>query len=492
MRHSGILMHISSLPGPYGIGTLGASAFEFVDFLKSAGQHYWQILPVGPTGYGDSPYQSFSAFAGNHYFIDLDLLIRQGLLLPEEAAPVCADDARVDYGLLYNTRMDVLRKAYGRFSPEDPEFRAFRERHPWLEDYCLFMALKSHFGGEPWTDWPEDIRRREAAALAHYQAILAEDIGFHRFLQFQFFRQWSAVHRYAQMQGIEIIGDIPIYVPLDSADVWASPESFQLGNDLHPESVAGVPPDSFSADGQLWGNPLYNWDAMAQDGFRWWLNRIGGNAGLFDVIRIDHFRGIESYWSVPGGSTTAKDGHWVKGPGIALIHAIQEAFPTLHFIAEDLGYLTPEVMNLVHDSGFPGMKILEFAFDSREAGNYLPHTYTRNCICYTGTHDNETLVQWENAITAEDRALARAYLGIGSGESLPQAMIRCGFASVADTFIVQMPDWLGLGKEARMNHPGCTDGSNWRWRCPADALTKPLAERILALTRLYHRDGREQ
>ena len=489
MRYSGILMHISSLPGPYGIGTMGDQARRFVDFLKSARQHYWQILPVGPTGYGDSPYQSFCTYAGNHYLIDLNELMAQGLLLPEEAAPQGTCPDQVDYGLLYTQRTEALRKAYGRFDPEEAGFVRFvREEQDWLEDYCLFMALKTAFGGLEWLRWPEELRFRRPQALEKYRRTLASEIGFHRFLQYQFYTQWTALRRYAGDNGIEIIGDVPIYVPLDSSDVWANPGCFQLDSrTLHPERVAGVPPDYFNADGQLWGNPLYNWDAMAADGYAWWIRRLKASARLFDVVRIDHFRGFESYWAVPYGDTSAKNGCWNKGPVMDLIATVKQALPSLRFIAEDLGYVTPEVMQLVQDSGFPGMKVLEFAFDSREAHDYMPHTYTANSVCYTGTHDNETLIQWAEAASPEDYRLACRYLGKSESESICSAMIRAGMASVSDTFIVQMQYWLELGAEARMNHPGTLGGRNWRWRCREEAISPDLARRIAETTALYRR-----
>lgn len=489
MRHSGILMHISSLPGDYGIGTIGAEAYAFVDFLKSARQHYWQILPMGPTGYGDSPYQSFCSFAGNPYLIDLKQLIREGLLLPEEAAPRDCDPESVDFGLLYTQRTAALRRAFGRFDCNRADFRAFCDREAeWLEDYSLFMALKEHFGGAGWLSWPEGLRFRRPDALREYRALLSQQTAFHRFLQFEFFTQWAALRHYAGEAGIEIIGDVPIYVPLDSVDVWTEPQFFQLDEKTRfPERVAGVPPDYFNADGQLWGNPLYNWEALAADGYRWWIRRLSASARIFDVVRIDHFRGFESFWSVHYGESSARNGYWVKGPGMDLISTLKAALPNLSFIAEDLGYLTPEVLALVQDSGFPGMKVLEFAFDTRESADYLPHTYTRNSVCYTGTHDNETLIQWQDAAAPEDYALACRYLGKAKDESICSAMIRAGMASVCDTFIVQMPDWLELGASARMNHPGVLGGRNWRWRCTADAITPELASRIAELTVLYRR-----
>ena len=490
MRSSGILMHITSLPSPYGIGTLGKAAYQFVDFLQAAGQRFWQILPVGPTGYGDSPYQTFSTYAGNHYMIDLDLLVDEGLLQPEEISAVTwfEDPARTDYGILFEQRLSMLKKAFARFRAQESSIASFAEEERfWLDEYALFMALKSHFGGAPWSEWPEDIRFHKPEAMEHYQEELEDEIEFHRFLQYEFFVQWKALRNYAHAHGVEIIGDVPIYVPLDSADVWSNPRSFQLDKERRPKCVAGVPPDYFSVDGQLWGNPLYDWVRMKKDGYRWWIQRMRAAASLFDVVRIDHFRGIESYWSVPYGEETARNGVWVKGPGMNLIRAIKRELPDLRFIAEDLGFMTPEVIALVKKSGFPSMKVLEFAFDSREPSDYLPHNYNSNCVCYTGTHDNETLVQWSEATSPEDYDYAVRYLAKGPAESICRAVIRAGMGSVAELFVAQMQDWLELGEGARMNHPGTTDGKNWRWRLAKGQLTETLAKEICEMTRLYGR-----
>ena len=383
-RSSGILMAISSLPSPYGIGTLGQAAYDFADFLQAAGQRYWQMLPLGPTSYGDSPYQSFSAYAGNPYFIDPELLIADGLLTKSECSRCkWGGDARhVDYGRIYEKRFDLLHKAFQRGWKRDSEavaaFAAANAR--WLPDYALFMACKRHFGMKAWTEWPDDIRLRQEGALEKYRALLQEDVDFFTYLQYLFFQQWDRLRDYVHGLNIRIIGDLPIYVAMDSADVWAETEFFQLDDTLVPKAVSGVPPDYFSADGQLWGNPLYNWDRMREDGFGWWIRRIDGSGKLFDVIRIDHFRGFDSYWAVPYGETTAKNGKWVKGPGMDLVGRLNGWFPQLEFIAEDLGYPTPSVQQLLHESGWPGMKVLEFAFDSRDTSNYLPHTYTEHCI----------------------------------------------------------------------------------------------------------------
>lgn len=490
MRASGILMHISSLPSPYGIGTMGKAAYQFVDFLKASGQHYWQMLPIGPTSYGDSPYQSFSTCAGNPYFVDLDLLIKDGLLLQEEVDAVdwTGHTERVDYGFQFNVRFDLLRKAFARGKDKYVDgFRNFRAANAWVEEYALYMAVKADQGMHSWQEWPGDIRLRRAGAAESYGSRLAGDVDFYAFVQFLFFRQWDALRDYAHEQGIEIIGDLPIYVPYDSCDVWANPELFQLDESGIPTGVAGCPPDYFAADGQLWGNPLYNWDKMAEDGYRWWKNRIESASRLFDVIRIDHFRGLESYWSVPYGEKTARNGRWVKGPGSDFIKALHETFPKLRLIAEDLGFLTDAVIQLQRESGYPGMKVLEFAFDSREPSNYLPHRYDNNCICYSGTHDNETLTQWLAAQSDETIDYVMDYLGLREKDECCWGILRAGMASVADTFIAQLQDYLQLGADARMNEPGTLGIHNWTWRMSEDALTPALAKKIKHLTTLYER-----
>ena len=490
-RSSGILMPISSLPSPHGIGTLGAEARKFVDFLADAGQSWWQILPVGPTSYGDSPYQSFSAYAGNPYLIDLDLLCEDGLLTPAEVNAVSwgTDPARVDYSAIYNGRFPLLHLATERGWERDADkVKAFSEENDaWLPDYALFMALKRHFGMSAWTEWPdEDIRLRRPEAVARYREELADDIRLFTYIQYLFFRQWEALRSYAHEKGIGIIGDLPIYVAMDSADVWADPRAFQLDERNVPAEVAGVPPDYFTADGQLWGNPLYDWDAMKADGYTWWIRRIAGASRLYDILRIDHFRGLESYWAVPYGETTAKVGRWVKGPGMDLMNVLTEKFPNIQFIAEDLGYLTPEVRQLLEDSGLPGMKVLQFAFDSREAANYLPHTYPRHCVCYAGTHDNSTLMGWKDEAAPADIAMAREYLGLHDEEGFNWGVLRGGQSSVADLFIAQMQDYLGLGSEARMNTPGIL-GGNWQWRMLPGQITDELTARIARMTSLYGR-----
>lgn len=489
MRESGILMHITSLPGPYGIGTMGKQAYAFVDFLEAAGQSCWQLLPLNPTGFGDSPYQSTSTCAGNPYLIDLDMLVEEGLLAPEEPMAIQwgKDPGRVDFDILYAQRTRLLRKAYSRFVPGQ-DYRNFcRENQRWLPEYCLFMALKESHDGASWLDWPEAERRHEPACLAQKQQELADVIGFHSFLQYAFFRQWKALRGYAAEKGIRIIGDVPIYVPVDSVEVWANPQLFLLDENRQPTVVAGCPPDAFTADGQLWGNPIYNWDAMAKTGYRWWIQRLEAAANMYDVVRIDHFRGFESYWEVPAGDTTARNGRWVKGPGKDFIRVIQQALPKLDFIAEDLGFVTQGVRELLDFSGYPGMKVIQFAFDSREDSDYLPHLYPVESVCYSGTHDNVTLKQWFADASPEDIAFAKAYLGLNEEEGYVWGMLRGCMGSVSRLFVAQMQDFLELGKDARMNLPGTLSIRNWTWRA-ADGFDSPaLAEKIREMTRLYGR-----
>ena len=489
-RSCGILLPVSALPGPFGIGTLGREAREFPEFLASAGQRWWQMLPVGPTGYGDSPYQSFSVFAGNPYFVDPLLLAEDGLLTEEEIRGDWGDDpARVDYGALYAGRFELLAMAAERGWERDraqvAEFEALHSA--WLPDYALFMALKRRFGMKPWYQWEDEgARLHRPEALERWRRELAADVRMFTYAQYQFFRQWAALRACAAERGIGLIGDLPIYAALDSADVWASPELFQLDMNNVPTAVAGVPPDYFSADGQLWGNPLYDWEAMARDGYAWWIRRVGCAAKLFDALRLDHFRGFESYWAVPYGETTAKNGRWVKGPGMDLIGRLQGWFPGLQFIAEDLGILTPEVHDLLEASGLPGMQVLEFAFDPDEPSAYLPHAHSVNSVCYTGTHDNAPLSAWCRTAPAAERDFAMRYLGVERPETLADGILRGGMSSAAALFLAQMQDYLGLGEEARMNTPGKAEG-NWCWRMTAQALTPELAERIAQQARMYGR-----
>ena len=491
MRKSGILMHISSLPGPYGVGSMGASAYAFVDFLVAAGQSFWQILPLSPTGYGDSPYQSFSTFAGNHYLIDLDTLVNEGLLLGEELEGIDwgADPERVDFGKLYNERTRLLKLAFSRFE-ENEEFREFvRDNGEWLEDYALFMAIKEHFRGRDWQNWSVSLLMRLGPVMDAYREELRENIRFQYFVQYEFFRQWRALRSYANQRGIRIIGDVPIYVPLDSADVWANPELFQLDASRRPTVVAGCPPDSFSADGQLWGNPIYDWDKMHAERYHWWIRRMKAAAKMYDVVRFDHFRGFESYWAVPADARTAASGAWQKGPGMDFVGAIQRALPELDIIAEDLGFVTPEVKKLLKDSGYPGMKVMEFAFDTREpsARDYLPHCYPEHSVVYSGTHDNLTLKQWFEEAKPEDVENAIGYLGLNEQEGYIWGVIRGAMGSVSELCIIQMQDYLQIGAEGRMNHPGTLTSANWTWRAAEGFDDAALAQKIRRLTARYGR-----
>ena len=489
-RSSGILMPLSSLPSPYGIGTMGKAAFQFVDFLASAGQKYWQLLPLGPTSFGDSPYQSFSSFAGNPYFVDLDLLIKDKLLKASEVKNRDWGDRedRVEYGKIYENRFAVLRLAYERGAERyGEEIAAFRQENGWwLENYALFMAIKASQGMKAWSEWPEELRLREDAAMEKARKELRQDVEFYIFVQFLFYRQWEALRDYAHDKGIRFIGDIPIYVALDSADVWSEPHFFQLDEKNIPKEVAGVPPDAFTEDGQLWGNPLYDYDAMKKDGYGWWIRRIDGAKKLYDVIRIDHFRGFESYWAVPYGDDTAKNGAWKPGPGMGLVGVLTSWFRDLSFIAEDLGYSTPEVRKLLADSGLPGMKILEFAFDAHGDSAYLPHNCEENSSCYIGTHDNETVQGWLKWADKPSLRFAERYMHITPDEGWNWGMIRSGMATPSRLFVVQMQDLLELGADARMNSPGTSVG-NWQWRMLPGAADKALAKKLKLYTTTYRR-----
>ena len=489
MRCSGILMHISSLPGPYGIGTMGKQAYRFVDFLEEAGQSIWQILPLNPTGYGDSPYQSCSTFAGNHYLIDLDTLAEDGLLKQEELDSIqwSRSETKADFGLLYNNRLRILRKAFDRFTAGEALDAFCTENRSWLPDFALFMALKDRFGGKPWYQWDEKLKFRDADAIRAAQCELKEEIRFFCFVQYLFFKQWNALRAYAHKKDIRIIGDVPIYVPYDSVEVWKDTALFLLDEKLDPVAVAGCPPDAFTEDGQLWGNPLYRWDVMAQDGYAWWVRRLAAAGELYDIVRMDHFRGLEAYWSIPYGDETAKGGRWCKGPGMDFVRAVKNSLPELNMIAEDLGFLTQEVLDLRDASGYPGMKVLEFAFDSREPSDYLPHTYVSNTVCYTGTHDNMTMRQWFETASADAVAYATEYMSLTEQEGLVWGVIRTAFASVSDYCVIQMQDLLNLGGEARMNFPGTLSDSNWTWRAKDDIMSEALAKRILSMTKLYGR-----
>lgn len=490
MRAAGILLPVFSLPSDYGIGTMGKEAYKFVDFLEKSGQKYWQVLPIGPTSYGDSPYQSFSTFAGNPYFIDLDMLAEIGLLEKSDYKNLNWGDnpEKIDYALIFETKFGVLRKAYKNVEKISAgEIKKFHEENSsWIDDYALYMSVKNEFELKSWQEWDEDIKFRRPEAVEKYRKNLADEIGFWIFVQYLFFSQWTALRTYAAEKGIKIIGDIPIYVAEDSADAWANPSLFQFDENLRPTAVAGCPPDCFSEDGQLWGNPLYRWEVHKETGFAWWIDRMKAAAKLFDVIRIDHFRGLESYYSIPYGMENARVGEWVKGPDIDFVKTIKREVRGVDIIAEDLGFLTPEVEKLLKKSGFPGMKILEFAFDHKGDSNYLPHNYDKNCVVYTGTHDNETLAGWLEGISRKDKAFIRKYLNVSRKEGLCYGIIRGAWASCANLAVAQMQDFLELDNSARINEPS-TLGINWQWRLEKNALTDGLAERINTLTRLYRR-----
>ena len=484
-------MPIFSLPSPYGVGTMGAQARDFVDFLAAAGQSCWQVLPLGPTSFGDSPYQSFSSFAGNPYFIDLDTLAGEGLLDEGEYRSVNwgSDPMYVDYALLYQLRYPVLRKACERLLAQDrPDFVQFcAEQADWLEDYALFMALKDKYQGCAWLQWPEGVRLRKKSALYKAKKLLEKEIAFWKGVQFLFFRQWGELKQYANSRGISIIGDLPIYVSGDSAEVWANQSQFQLDEKGAPTEVAGVPPDAFTADGQLWGNPLFDWEKMRSDGYAWWMKRIAFQFRLYDTLRIDHFRGFESYYAIPYGDTTARNGHWRPGPGIEFFNKVRETLGEKDIIAEDLGYLTPEVHQMLQESGYPGMKILEFAFDSRDGGNdYLPHRYPRHCVVYAGTHDNDTIQGWAATSDPDDLAFARDYLRLNPQEGYHWGMMRGAWASPADLAVMQFQDVLGLGSEARINIPS-TLGTNWKWRAMPGTYSLELARKLRRDMEVYQR-----
>lgn len=497
-RAAGILLSITSLPSKYGIGCFSKSAYEFVDWLKEAGQSYWQILPLGPTSYGDSPYQSFSTYAGNPYFISLEELIEEGVLTKEECDKAdlkAKKEDSIDYKKLYENRYPLLRTAYERSDiSKNPDYVRFvQENDWWLSDYSLFMAVKDRFEGKPWTQWAEDIRLRWANAMDYYRRELYFDIEFQKYLQFTFYKQWKALKEYANAKGVRIIGDIPIYVAMDSADAWANPQLFQLDENNVPLAVAGCPPDGFSATGQLWGNPLYRWGYHKETGYQWWIKRLEHCFKLYDVVRIDHFRGFDEYFSIPYGAESAVGGHWEKGPGIELFNKVKEALGEKEVIAEDLGYVTDSVRCLVRDSGFPGMKVLEFAFDSRDSGcanDYLPHNYTENCVAYTGTHDNETITGWFDSITEKERVLARDYVcdHYTPKKYLYRSFISLIMESRASWCIIPMQDYLGRDNKCRMNRPS-TVGENWKWRLKEGELTSELKKEIRGVTRRYGRLG---
>lgn len=489
MRRNGVLMHITSLPSPYGIGTMGDAAYKFVDFLVAGGQTYWQILPIGPTSYGDSPYQSFSTYAGNPYMIDLDLLRVDGYLKEEEYQHVCFGDSEtsIDFGVLHEKRYPILRKAVKRLMEQDVKaVEVFcKEQDFWIVDYALFMALKNENNGTSWLEWNTDIRLRREEALEAAKLRLEDEIKFWEGVQYLFFKQWSKLKAYANENNIQIIGDVPIYVALDSVDVWASPQEFQLNRDtMEPTEIAGCPPDGFTADGQLWGNPLFDWAHMEADEFKWWIHRVKVQCSMFDVLRIDHFRGFDEYYAIPFGSVNAKNGRWKKGPGIKLFQAIKAELGEENIIAEDLGFLTDSVKELLEETGYPGMKVLLFGFDTRDSGSYLPHSYIENSVAYIGTHDNETIMGWIEHAPKEDVEKAFAYLRIHDGEEYHWGFMRNLWVSVSNLTIVQMQDILGLYN--RMNTPS-TLGENWKWRVDANVFTEELSDKLMYEMKMYER-----
>jgi len=491
-RRSGVLLHPTSLPGPYGVGELGREAVAWLDFLEQAGQRLWQVMPLGPTGYGDSPYQSFSSFAGNHYLIAVEELVAEGWLEAGELAPLAAlPRERVDYGALIPAKLALLERAAGRFeeratAAQRAELGAFREAEAgWLADYALFMALKEAHGGAAWSDWEPELRGREPGALARARREAAAGVRKHETWQFWFFRQWRRLREQAHARGIQVIGDVPIFVALDSADAWAAPELFHFDAQGRPTVVAGVPPDYFSATGQRWGNPLYDWEAMARDGYRWWVERVRATLALVDIVRIDHFRGFAAYWEIPAAEPTAVNGRWVQGPGQALFTALTEALGALPVIAEDLGVITPDVDELRRANGLPGMKVLQFAFAGDADDPYLPHNYERECVVYTGTHDNDTTAGWYAQAPEAERDLVRRYLA-RDDRNVAWELLRLAQASVADTAIAPLQDVLGLGSEARMNTPG-TAGGNWTWRFAWEDVPHWVAPQLRELATLYGR-----
>ncbi len=486
-RGAGVLLPIGSLPSLYGIGSFGEEAYRFVDYLKEAGQRYWQVLPMGPTGYGDSPYQSFSAFAGNPYFIDLATLYKEGLLTSEELTSAKLESERIEYETLYYTRYVLLRKAASRFDFTCDDYTRFtQDEQDWLHDYALYTAIKSHFNEMEWTRWERAVRLREAQQLAYYEQLLGDEIRFIKFCQFEFFKQWFSLKEYANRSGIQIIGDIPIYVSADSADVWANTRLFELDAEGFPTSVAGVPPDYFSEFGQRWGNPLYRYDVMCQDGFLWWKKRMSHNARLYDVIRIDHFIGISRYYAIPASCQTAVEGEWRIGPGEALIEAIESGLNGSKIIAEDLGTLHPSVVELLTKTGYPGMRVLQFAFDGNVWNNYLPHNYVANTVVYGGTHDNNTMLGYCASIGAEERRRIMDYVGVEDVQSIPLSLFRMAYRSVADVVIFQMQDILGLDAKARMNTPA-TLGGNWEWRMTAEQLENAPTASLRKFSEMYGR-----
>ncbi|MGL4990322.1 MAG: 4-alpha-glucanotransferase [Sarcina sp.] len=489
MRKSGIILPIFSLPSNYGIGSFGEEAYKFVDFLKEGGQSLWQILPMGPTGYGDSPYQSFSTFAGNPYFIDLDILVKEGLLENKDIKNISFADneSLIDYETLYEKRYKILKIAFENksieFLKKIEDFKILNK--DWIDDYAMFMAIKDFNNGAPWNTWGREIKFRTNDGILKYKKLLNKEIDFYIFIQYLFFSQWESLKSYAGKNGIEFIGDIPIYVALDSADVWANQELFMLDKNLNPIEVAGCPPDSFSEDGQLWGNPLYDWSKMEQENYRWWIRRFKESQKLFDIIRLDHFRGFESYWTIPFDDKNAINGKWKKGPGIKLFEVVKKEIENIEIIAEDLGYITTEVRELLNSCNFKGMKVLQFAFGSGYDNEYLPHKHIKNSIVYTGTHDNKTLKTWCKELEAYEKNICLEYIGKDGVDSFD--IVRLAFASVADICMIQMQDILDIGSEGRINLPASL-GNNWRWRMKKDSLSQEIIDKLKKLSVVYERN----
>jgi len=493
MKKCGILLPVTSLPSKYGIGSFSDAAYDFVDWLKASGQSYWQILPLCPTGFGDSPYQSFSTFAGNPYLISLEEFIKEGLLTKNECeeADFGTDENYIDYEKMYLNRFPLLKKAYEKFK-RDEKFEEFvRKNHMWLDDYAVFMALKYEFNQRVWNEWEDDFRLKKKAVIEKFKNDKKNEIEFWYFLQYKFFCQWSKLKSYANEKGVSIIGDIPIYVSYDSADVWSNPELFELSEDGLPINVAGCPPDGFSKTGQLWGNPLYDWKMHKETDYEWWIKRVESAFEMYDVLRIDHFRGFDEYYSIKYGSKDAVEGEWRKGPGAELFKKIEEKLGKKNIIAEDLGFITDSVREMLKECGYPGMKVLEFAFDSRDTGSandYLPHNYPENAVAYTGTHDNQTLFSWLNTISEEEREMVRSYIEdyYTPNQKLNMSLIALIMRSNAKLCIVPVQDFLGLDDKARINVPSTT-GQNWKWRLKKDQLDDSLKQKIFDMTKIFGR-----
>lgn len=489
MRYAGILLHLSSLAGEYGIGTLGLESYRFVDFLATANQKYWQILPIGPTSFGDSPYQSFSVFAGNPYFIDFELLQKDNLLEENDYKHLKTKANKIDYHKLFTTRFIVLTKAYKRFKQQEQDFlykEFVNKNHDWLIDYALFMSLKEHFNYQSWQDWPEEFKDCTSHSVIKFYHHNIDRVNFWIYVQYQFFKQWQDLKKYANQKGVEIIGDMPIYASLDSADCWANPQYFKLDDFYRPRVVAGVPPDLFSKTGQLWGNPLYDYDRMQEDNYRWWKRRIEVSQKLFDLIRIDHFRGFEAYYQIPSSSKTAQTGSWVKGPGLKLFQEIRKDLGEVRVIAEDLGFITDDVRTLRKETNFPGMRVLQFGFDKDHDSEHAPHNLEKNCVIYPGTHDNPPIKAWYQSLSKADKEYVNTYLHISSDDNICEAIIRECLKSVCQIAIIPMQDYLELGDEGRMNTPSIPSG-NWKYRLSKKDLTNKLARKIKVLTIVYKR-----